>query len=90
MAIAVEQGRCIDCGKEAGGLRCRRCHGRFLKRTSLEETATRDRELLQWVDGPEKLRAPRVADRMGISQKRALELIALARSREAERQALGI
>ncbi len=80
---------CIDCGKPSVGLRCRACHGKFVKRQALIETAGRDRALLDMVVG-ENLNGQRLANRLGVSRVRASQSVRLARSRETERQAAGI
>ena len=80
---------CIDCGTEtlSGGLRCRKCHGAYMRRLSLEATAGTDRSLLAEVE-KEGLNSSRLAARYGISRVRATQKIALARKREAARQAM--
>jgi hypothetical protein len=81
---------CIDCGTEtAGGVRCKACHGAFLRLESLKATAQADRNLLADVDR-EKLNGGRLAARLGISRVRGVQKIRIAREREAKRVELGI
>lgn len=84
-----ESRHCIDCGRPSSGLRCRACHGKFVKHQSLVETAGRDRALLAMVD-EEHLSGTRLATRLGVSRVRASQSVHLARTREAERGAAGI
>ena len=85
---------CMDCGvRYTYGLRCRWCHGKYLRNTALAETATRDRELLAMLHQPggTPLSAQRLSERLGgISRTRVLQKIRKARAREAARAALGI
>ena len=79
--------RCVDCGKVtlSGGLRCRSCHGDYMRRLALEETAAYDRRLLEEVER-DGLNSTRLAARYGISRVRATQKISLARRREAARR----
>jgi hypothetical protein len=79
---------CIDCGvNPTTGLRCRTCYGRYKARQVLDETADRDRELLDMVDR-ERLSGQRLADRLGVSRVAATNRVREARRRGAERQAV--
>lgn len=81
---------CVDCGKETtGGVRCKPCHGAFMRRTALEETADRDRSILAMADG-EKLSGDRLAARLGVSRTSAAKGLRVARVREEKRRKLGI
>jgi DNA-directed RNA polymerase specialized sigma24 family protein len=76
---------CIDCGRAtAGGLRCKSCHGLYVARQALVETAEVDRTILAMVD-EEHLTGQRIAARLGISRVRARQKIVRAREREAMR-----
>lgn len=81
---------CKDCGEPtAGGMRCKHCHGAFIRRVALTQTTDRDRELLAMV-AADNLAGQRLADRLGVSRTRAQQLITKAREREERRRALGI
>jgi predicted DNA-binding protein (UPF0251 family) len=80
MTIEEEQRRCIDCGNESTGLRCKVCHGKYIAERALAETAVRDAQVLDMVDR-EHLSGQRLADRLGISRTRTRKLIARARQR---------
>lgn len=82
----AEPNTCIDCGKPAGGLRCKACHGKFIAAQALAATASRDAEVLTMVDD-EKLSGQRLASRLGVSRTRARTMIRNARNREARRKA---
>lgn len=75
---------CVDCGRSSEGFRCRSCHGEYLRRQALTETADRDAELLKMVR-EEKLSGQRIADRLGISKTRALEKVHEATRRDKAR-----
>lgn len=77
--------QCIDCGKEtSGGLRCRACHGKFIKEFHAVALMESDRALLKMRD-EEHLSGARIAARIGISRDRAYKRIIDARRREETR-----
>jgi hypothetical protein len=83
----AEANHCIDCGRVASGLRCKDCHGKFIARQALLETAKRDAAVLQMV-GEEHLSGQRLADRLGVSRTRARQLIRAAERRTERRNEL--
>lgn len=88
MATERERTYCIDCGKEtAGGKRCRRDHGAYIRARALEETTERDRELLEMI-ARENLNGQRLATRLGVSKVYVSHRIRLAKDRTARRAAL--
>jgi predicted DNA-binding protein (UPF0251 family) len=81
----MPEGECIDCGNPTGGLRCKPCHGAFLRQESLRATEQSDAELLAMVDG-ESLSYQRLADRLGVSKQAASQRVKGARRRTEERK----
>ncbi len=76
---------CRDCGRPTvTGARCRACHRESVRRDALAETAGRDREVLDMIEG-ERLTAARLAARLGVSRVWASQKIRLARDRTARR-----
>lgn len=79
---------CIDCGvTPTGGLRCRKCHGRFEAEQAAVALADQDDQILQMRD-VEKLSERRIGERMGWSRAWARQKIAAARRRLKVRQAM--
>lgn len=80
-------GHCVDCNRPTSGIRCKTCHGAYLRLESLRATEADDQELLAMVEG-EKLNGQQVATRYGVSKTRAYEKIKSAKRRRDERTAV--
>lgn len=77
-----EPNTCIDCGKAASGLRCKKCHGAHEALMAAELLAPEDERLLAMV-AAEGLSPTRLAARLGVSRQSASIRVKRAQRRQA-------